>query len=94
MGEPVAALPEALSGRIVATHLCDNGGAENLSLCPGDGTIPFAATVAALRKTSYEGSLDVEIVCQKETVQHEYARAVALLKSMEKGTYSDRHREA
>lgn len=94
MGEPVATLPEALAGRIVATHLCDNDGVENLSLCPGDGTIPFAATIAALRKTSYAGSYDVEIVCPKDTVQNEYARAVALLKSMEKGTYSDRQQEA
>lgn len=94
MGEPVAALPEALAGRIAATHLCDNDGAENLSLCPGDGTIPFAATVAALRKTAYAGSYDVEIVCRKDSVRHEYARAVALLKSMEKGTYSDRQQEA
>jgi len=94
MGEPVAALPEALASRIVATHLCDNDGIENLSLCPGDGTIPFAATVASLRKTSYAGSYDVEIVCPEHRVHNEYGRAVALLKSMEKGTYSDRKQEA
>ena len=90
MGEPVAALPELLGGRIVATHLCDNDGVENLSLCPGDGTIPFAETAAALRKTRYPGSYDVEIICPRDRVSHEYGRAVALIKSMEKGTYSDR----
>jgi len=94
MGEPVAALPQAFAGRIVATHLCDNDGVENLSLCPGDGTIPFAATISALRKNSYAGSYDVEIVCPEHRVRHEYGRAAALLKSMEKGTYSDRKQEA
>jgi len=93
MGEPVAALPELLAGRIVATHLCDNDGVENLSLCPGDGTIPFAATAAALRKASYAGSYDVEIICPRERVKHEYGKAVARLENLEKGTYSDRQQE-
>lgn len=93
MGEPVAALPELFNGRIVATHLCDNDGIENLSICPGDGTIPFTETVAALRKVRYAGSYDVEIVCPADTAQHEYSRAIALLKSMEKGTYSDRQQQ-
>jgi len=90
MGEQVAGLPAVLGDRMVATHLCDNDGVENLSLCPGDGTIPFAATAAALKKASYSGSYDVEIVCPRERVNHEYSKAVARLKNMEKGTYSDR----
>jgi len=94
MGEQVASLPATLGDRLVATHLCDNNGIENLSLCPGDGTIPFAATAAALKKASYAGSYDVEIVCPRERVNHEYGKAVARLESMEKGTYSDRKQTA
>ncbi|MGD9940280.1 MAG: sugar phosphate isomerase/epimerase family protein, partial [Clostridia bacterium] len=75
MGERVQDLPRTLGSHIVATHLCDNDGVTNLSLCPGDGTIPFQATLRALREAGYPGSLDLEIVCPKDQVEVEYSRA-------------------
>lgn len=75
MGEKVQDLPRTLGHRIVATHLCDNDGIENLSLCPGDGTIPFQATLKALGEAGYLGSLDLEIVCPPAQVEAGYRRA-------------------
>lgn len=75
MREAVQDLPLTLRSRIVATHLCDNDGIVNLSLCPGDGTIPFPAMVKALGAAGYAGSLDLEIVCSRDSVETEYRRA-------------------
>jgi len=83
MGEDVGALPEQLGNRIVATHLCDNDGLTKLSLCPGDGTVPFDQTSEGLAASAYGGSLDVEIVCPANKVQLEYTRAVPRLTRME-----------
>jgi sugar phosphate isomerase/epimerase len=82
MGEPVQDLPGLLSSCIVATHLCDNDGIINLSLCPGDGTIPFPATIKALGKAGYRGSMDIEIVCPRESVETEYRRALSRFKEL------------
>lgn len=76
LGEKIQDLPRKLGSHIVATHLCDNNGIVNLSLCPGDGTIPFPETIKALGKAGYTGSLDIEIVCPRDDVEIEYRRAV------------------
>jgi sugar phosphate isomerase/epimerase len=75
MGERVAEVPGRLGPRLAATHLCDNDGITNLSLCPGDGTIPFAEVLSALSGAGYRGSYDVEIVCAPGLVQAEYRKA-------------------
>jgi sugar phosphate isomerase/epimerase len=82
MGEAVPELARTLGSRIVATHLCDNDGITNLSLCPGDGTIPFPATIKALGKAGYQGSMDIEIVCPRESVETEYRRAFTRIKEL------------
>jgi sugar phosphate isomerase/epimerase len=83
MGEDVGSLPGLFGDRIVATHLCDNDGVTNLSLCPGDGSVPFDLITEGLASSSYDGGLDVEIVCPAGSVQAEYARAVSQLRMME-----------
>ncbi|PKL08291.1 MAG: hypothetical protein CVV51_09670 [Spirochaetae bacterium HGW-Spirochaetae-7] len=82
MGESLGSLPDALVSRIVATHLCDNDGIENLSLCPGDGTVPFADLVDGLVASGYPGSFDIEIVCAGGVVGPEYRKAITRVKSM------------
>ncbi len=75
-GEPVWLIPDKLTDRIPGTHLCDNDGATNASLCPGDGTVPWQQTLRSLGASGYNGSLDVEIRCEPSRVHHEYARAL------------------
>lgn len=82
MREPVQDLPRTLGSHIVATHLCDNDGIVNLSLCPGAGTIPFPALLKALGESRYQGSLDLEIVCSKDAVETEYHHAYTQFKHM------------
>ncbi len=82
MGEAPQGLPALLGRRIVATHLCDNDGIRNLSLCPGDGTIAFRETLSALKACGYNGSLDVEIVCPKEAVEREYGKAMRIMRGL------------
>jgi len=82
MGEQVQDIPARLGPRIVATHLCDNNGIVNLSLCPGDGTIPFPATIKALDQAAYSGSMDIEIVCSKDEVETGYRRALSRFKQL------------
>lgn len=83
MGEDVPALPARLAGAVVATHLCDNDGIENLSLAPGAGTIPFRPLLAALAASGYRGGLDVEILCPPGEVSREYGRALTALRTLE-----------
>ena len=82
MGERVQDLPSMLGSRIIATHLCDNDGRTNLSLCPGDGTIPFQATLKALGMAGYTGSLDLEIVCPEDQVEAEYRRGLVQFRQL------------
>jgi sugar phosphate isomerase/epimerase len=42
--ENVYVIPAKLEDRILGTHLCDNVGHENLSLCPGAGSIDWPHT--------------------------------------------------
>jgi len=83
MGETVGALPELLGGRIVATHLCDNDGLEKLSLCPGDGSVPFDRVIEGFASSGYYGSFDVEIVCPAGRVQAEYTKGFSAMQDIE-----------
>lgn len=73
--EDVTILPFKLAGRIFGTHLCDNLGAENLSLAPGAGSIDWKTFARNLAASGYRGSLDIEIRCRAESVLDEYRRA-------------------
>lgn len=81
MGDRVEKYPELLQGRIFGTHLCDNHGRENLSLCPGEGTIDFQALLDGLCRTGYSGSLDLEIFTDKRLVEQKYSKGLRFLKN-------------
>jgi sugar phosphate isomerase/epimerase len=73
--EDVTILPFKLAGKIFGTHLCDNLGAENLSLAPGAGSIDWETFARNLAASGYGGGLDVEIHCRAGRVLDEYRRA-------------------
>jgi sugar phosphate isomerase/epimerase len=81
--EALHLLPAKLAGLIFGTHLCDNEGAENLSLTPGEGTIDWPAVLASLRAAGYAGSLDLEIRCPPEQVETVYGAGLRRLKELE-----------
>ena len=72
-------IPAKLGERILGTHLCDNFGGENLSLCPGAGSIDWPRLIAALRAVGYAGPWDIEIVCPPQSVADEYGKALKFI---------------
>ena len=65
-------IPAKLGRQILGTHLCDNFGHDNLSLPPGAGSIDWHRIIAGLNAAGYQGSYDVEIVCQPEAIRQQY----------------------
>ena len=63
-----------LGNRVSCTHLCDNDGTTNLSLAPGDGTIPWGRVLVGLSGAGYSNSLDIEIRCPADAVSSAYLR--------------------
>ncbi len=47
--------------RLVHVHINDNDGTADRHQVPGEGTIDFQATVAALRRIGYDGYLSIEL---------------------------------
>ncbi len=80
--ENVAIVPYRFERTLLGTHLCDNSGNENLSLCPGEGSIDWDAVFGALAATGYEGSLDVEIRCNRDEVAEKYDRALRTVREL------------
>lgn len=81
--EPVSLIPSKLRGRITGTHICDNDGGVNLSLPPGDGTIPWESTLGALARSGYRGSIDIEVKCNPEEVEGHYRRSLDYVRQVE-----------
>lgn len=75
-------VPAKLGARIFGTHLCDNFGHENHSLRPGSGSIDWPRLIGGLRTSGYEGSFDIEIMCQPEAVRQEYSRGRAFVETI------------
>lgn len=73
--ELVELIPLWFGGRLVGTHLCDNDGAANASLAPGEGNIAWDRVIGALTTIGYAGSFDVEIRCAAEHVSAKYLAA-------------------
>ncbi|MBQ7643637.1 MAG: sugar phosphate isomerase/epimerase [Spirochaetales bacterium] len=71
--ERIEFIPSKMGGKIFGTHLKDNYTFENLPLAPGKGNIPWRSVIAGLRENGYTGSLDLEIVTEKDKVDSEYA---------------------
>jgi sugar phosphate isomerase/epimerase len=79
--EWVPLVPAQLAGRIFGTHLKDNFG-DDQALAPGRGSIPWSATIGALKASGYAGSLDIEFRCSPEVAVREYGAALAYLRSL------------
>jgi sugar phosphate isomerase/epimerase len=78
----VELIPARLTDRITGTHLCDNFGGENHSLCPGDGTVPWSRVLKALTASGYSGSYDIEIFCDAAKVDDQYRRGRMYVESI------------
>jgi len=74
-GEDLLRIPERVGQQILGTHLCDNFGHENLSLCPGTGSIAWPRLLSALAAAGYDGAWDMEIICPLERCREEYEQA-------------------
>lgn len=80
--ERVELIPALLGESLVGTHLGDNFGGESLKLCPGRGSIDWEMLGAAFGAIAYEGSLDLEILCEPEAVEREYGEGRDFLASL------------
>ncbi len=70
----LADFPEVLSAKIYGTHLCDNDGIINDSLCPGEGTINWEEVIHNLLESEYNGSWDLEIFTKPELTKENYLK--------------------
>jgi sugar phosphate isomerase/epimerase len=75
-------VPAKLGPHIAGTHLCDNLGNENLSLCPGGGSIDWPRLVNTLRASGYDGAFDIEIICPPARAFDEYSKARTYIESL------------
>lgn len=80
--ENINLIPYNLKDQIFGTHLCDNNSWENLSLCPGEGSINWENFINNLYKSGYKGSLDIEIVCSAEETWEKYEKGLVFIKSI------------
>jgi sugar phosphate isomerase/epimerase len=81
-GEIIQHVITRVGSRLVGTHLCDNLGKENLSNCPGSGSVPWEATIAGLLEIGYTGSFDIEILCEKHKLKSEYSQGLQFIRSI------------
>ncbi len=61
MGLDIAKMIGEIGPLLIATHVSDNDGSGDQHLTPGNGSIEWAAVVAALRRVKYDGLLNFEI---------------------------------
>ena len=74
--------PKIFGRKIYGTHLCDNDGVVNDSLCPGEGTIPWEDVIRNLEQSGYSGSMDLEIFTKPENVKAKYGKGLEYIKSL------------
>jgi sugar phosphate isomerase/epimerase len=79
--EAIELIPGMLGGRIFGTHLKDNDQTKNVSLVPGDGTIPWDPLVKNLLSTGYLGNFDLEIRCESGETESLYKRGLEYIRS-------------
>ena len=79
--EAIELVPGMLASRIFGTHLKDNDQAKNLSLPPGDGTIPWDALIKNLFASGYHGNFDLEIRCESGELESWYGRGLEYIKA-------------
>lgn len=83
-GEVMELLPFKLKGKIFGTHLKDNFGEANLALAPGKGDIDFKSLITNLKKSGFDGSLDLEISSSKNKLKEDYKFGLNFLKNLDK----------
>jgi sugar phosphate isomerase/epimerase len=79
-GHQVEYYPRLLGGAILGSHLCDNDGKVNLSLCPGEGTVNFPVLFEELSRSGYQGWFDIEIGCPADQVEAQYSKGLEYIK--------------
>ena len=79
--EAIELVPGMLAGRIFGTHLKDNDQTKNVSLPPGEGSIPWDPLIKNLLSTGYRGNFDLEIRCESEEVESQYKRGLEYMKT-------------
>ncbi len=80
--ENVYLIPAKLEDRILGTHLCDNVGHENLSLCPGAGSIDWPRLIGALNRCGYNGPWDIEIICPPRSAADAYGKGLKFIQTL------------
>ncbi len=84
--ELVPLLPLKLKDKIFGLHLCDNDSDVNKSFAPGRGTIDWKLFMYNLRLSGYDGSLDLEIICDPDNIEEEYSFGMEFLnKQIDRG---------
>ena len=81
-GESIAQTAALLRGRIWNVHVEDIKGRIHDHLIPGLGDIDFAAAVAALRESGYDGFLTLELYPYKQQPGEAGRRGLARLRSL------------
>ena len=76
VGADIPAYVRAVGGRIKALHLHDNDGTDDQHLAPYTGTVPWKATMEALRDAGYEG--DVSFESYRQTILDRVDREMVL----------------
>jgi len=71
--EIVSLTPLKLKEKIFGLHLCDNDSNLNKSLPPGKGTIDWNLFMKSLVLSGYQGSLDIEVICEEKDIDEEYS---------------------
>jgi len=68
--------------RLRSTHLGDHDGSELVKKAPGRGTVPFEALLREVYQSGYDGSLDIEFVCEPSAVENQYKQGLEYLKGI------------
>jgi len=79
--EAIELAPLMFAGRIFGTHLKDHDQTKNVSLPPGDGTIPWDSLIKNLFASGYRGNFDLEIRCEAGDTESFYKRGLEYMKS-------------
>lgn len=69
-GDSLTDIIQKYESRIYAVHIHDNKGTVDFHLLPGDGKICWEDVMPALRKTTYELPIVLELCCYEDNIEH------------------------
>ena len=83
-------LNKNILSRVMATHLCENNGKENLSEAPGTYSNDWYILINDLNESGYKNSFDIEIICDSTDVEKQYMNANIFLQQycIQNNTYT------